>query len=63
MRTSRLDIFCPASEKKLHVKATISDRYQRYQNFDALVIKLLNSAYVHVKEKTKNKFQFNFKNI
>ena len=36
------------------------DSYQRYQNFDALVNKLLNFAYVHVNEENKNKFQFNF---
>ena len=53
MRRSPFDIFWPASEKKLHVKATINYSYQHYQHFDALVIKLLNSAYVHVKEKTK----------
>ena len=41
----------------------MNDSYQRYQNFDALVNKLLNSAYLHVNEKTKNKFQFNFENI
>ena len=50
MRRSR------ASKKKLHVKAAIKDSYQRYQNFDALVIRLLNYAYVHVNEKTKKKF-------
>ena len=55
--------FWRASKKKLHVKATINDSYQRYQNFDALVNKLLNSAYVHVNEKPKTKFQFNFENI
>ena len=55
--------FWRASKKKLHVKATMNDSYQRYQNFDALVNKLLNSAYLHVNEKTKNKFQFNFENI
>ena len=48
------------SKKKLHVKATINDSYQRYQNFDAFVNKLLNFAYVHVNEENKNKFQFNF---
>ena len=45
--------FLRASKEKIHVKATIKDSYQRYQNFDALVIRLLNSVCVHVDEKTK----------
>ena len=45
--------FWRASKKKLHVKATINDENQ---NFDALVIKLLNSAYVHVNEKQRRNF-------
>ena len=36
--------FWRVSKNKLHVKATMNDSYQRYQNFDALVNKLLNSA-------------------
>ena len=55
MRRSRLDIFGVLARETSCKKKnkTLNNSYQGYQSLNALVIKLLNSAYEHVNKKQR----------